>query len=144
MQCSLLSLSIGFLAIALPAAAANVDVSNCTANKMWLEAYNTGDPAAVAALYTSDAIEVLPGGVRVGPALVKARIEDALKNGVKYADITATKCDVEGDIRISAGNWNAQNQQGMVGGFWTAVEKKDGGTWKMINLTANITPPPSK
>ena len=37
MQCSLLSLSVGFLAIALPAAAANVDVSNCSANKMcWM------------------------------------------------------------------------------------------------------------
>jgi len=135
---------VGLLAIALPAAAASVDVSNCTANKVWLDAYNTGDAAAVAALYTYDAIEVMPGGVRVGAALVKARVEDALKNGVKYADITATKCDIEGDIRISAGDWNARNQQGPAGGFWTAIEKKDGGTWKMINLTANVTPPPGK
>ena len=145
-NCTVLALSAGLLAVALPATAANVDVSNCTANKAWLDAYNKGDAAAIAAMYTPDAIEVITTGIRVGPALVKERIEADLKQGVKYKDTTATKCDVDGDIRISAGDWNAESEQGPFGGFWTAVERKDGGSWKIINLTGNITlpPPPTK
>jgi hypothetical protein len=28
-----------------------------------------------------------------------------------------------------------------VGGFWTAIEVKDGEGWKIQNLTFNLTPP---
>jgi hypothetical protein len=31
-----------------------------------------------------------------------------------------------------------------VGGFWTAIEIKEGGGWKLQNLTFNMTPPPQK
>jgi ketosteroid isomerase-like protein len=144
-RCTLLALplSIGFLAIALPAAAANVDASNCTTATMWQEAYNKGDTDAVAAMYAPDAIEVMETGIRVGPTAVKERLEDNLKRGVKFPAITSTKCDIDGDIRISAGDWKGESPQGSFGGFWTAIERKDGGKWKMINLTANTTPPPA-
>jgi ketosteroid isomerase-like protein len=139
-----LPLSISLVAIALPAAAANVDASNCPTAKMWLDAYNKGDADGVAALYAPDAIEVMQTGIRVGPAAVKERVENNLKRGVKYAAVTPTKCDIDGDIRIAAGEWNGEMQQEPISGFWTSIERKDGGTWKMINLTANRTPPPSK
>jgi ketosteroid isomerase-like protein len=145
-RCTFLAspLSIGLAVIALPAAAANVDASNCPTAKMWLDAYNKGDAAAVAALYTPDAIEVMQTGIRVGAAAVKERVENNLKHGMKYAAVTVTKCDIDGDIRIAAGEWSGEMQQEPISGFWTSIERKDGGTWKMINLTANRTPPPSK
>ena len=88
---------LGAVAIATPAFAADMDVSKCPVNKTWEDAYNKGDTAAVAALYTADAIEVTPEGIRVGPAAVKERIEGAInKAGMKHAVITATKCNIEG------------------------------------------------
>jgi hypothetical protein len=76
-----------FGAIAAPALAADMDVSKCPVNKTWQDAYNKGDFAAVAALYTADAIEVTPEGVRVGPAAVKERLEDSItKGGMKNAE----------------------------------------------------------
>lgn len=55
---------------------------------------------------------------------------------------TATKCNVEGDTRWSAGEWKGETRQGAASGYWTAIEVKDGDTWKMVNLTYSITPPP--
>jgi hypothetical protein len=65
-----------------------MDVSKCPVNKTSEDAYNKGDTAAVAALYTADAIEVTPEGIRVGPAAVKERIEGGINNaGMKHAVI---------------------------------------------------------
>ena len=78
-----------------------------SANKTWQDAYNKGDTSAVVALYPADAIEVSPEGIRVGPAAIKERIEREIKAGIKQAVITATKCNVEGSTRWSAGDWKS-------------------------------------
>ena len=138
-----LPLSLSFAA--LPAVAASVDVSNCKTAAVWQDAFNKGDGAAIAALYTPDAIEVLPSGIRVGPAAVQQRVDDEIKHGETHLAITSTKCDLEGTTRVSAGDWKSDTPQGPLSGFWTAIERNNGsGTWKMLNLTVNITPPPAK
>jgi ketosteroid isomerase-like protein len=134
---------LGAVAIATQALAADMDVSKCPGAKTWQDAYNKGDAAGVAALYTADAIEVTPEGIRTGPAAVKERVEGSFKAGMKHTAITATKCNVEGATRWSAGDWKDDSTQGPVGGFWTAIETKDGNTWKIVNLTYNLTPPPT-
>jgi ketosteroid isomerase-like protein len=128
------------------AAAAEMDASKCTGHKQWQDAFNKGDTSAVAALYTSDAVEVTPDGIRVGPAAVKERLDEDFKDGWKKdAVIVATKCDIEGAVRWSSGSWKQTSPQGSsVGGFWTAIEVKDGNGWKLQNLTFNLTPPPQK
>jgi ketosteroid isomerase-like protein len=138
---SALALSV---AVAMPVFAAEMDVSNCPVNKTWQDAYNRGDTAAVAGLYAGDAIEVSPQGIRVGPAAVKERVDASKKAGVKNSVITASKCNVEGPLRWSSGDWKTESPQGPASGFWTAIEMKDGDTWKMINLTFNVTVPPPK
>jgi hypothetical protein len=45
-------------------------------------------------------------------------------------------------MRWSAGDWKNESPQGPVRCFWTAIETKDGNTWKMVNLTYNVTMPP--
>jgi ketosteroid isomerase-like protein len=50
-----------------------MDASKCsTTPKQWQDAFNKGDTSAVAALYRSDAVEVTPAGIRLGPAAVKS------------------------------------------------------------------------
>jgi ketosteroid isomerase-like protein len=127
------------------AVAADMDVSKCPANQQWQNAYNQGDTTAVLALYAPDAIEVTPEGIKVGPAAIKERVEGTLKQ-LKNAVIIATKCDVGNVFRWSSGTWKAESPQGPAGGFWTAIETKHGGAWKIHNLTYNYLapPPPAK
>ena len=128
------------------AAAAEIDASKCsTTPKQWQDAFNKGDTSAVAALYGSDAVEVTPAGIRLGPAAVKERLDEGFKEGNKNdLLIVATKCDIEGAVRWSSGSWNQTSPRGPVSGFWTVIEVKDGLGWKMQNLTFNLTPPPQK
>ncbi len=124
------------------AAETEVDVSNCTTPKIWQDAFNKGDAMAIAGLYTNDAVEVTPMGVRVGPAAVKERIEDSIKRGITHAVIPVTKCVVDDNLRWSIGDWSYEFPQGHMSGFWTLIEAKQGNTWKIKNLTYNMTPPP--
>ena len=94
-----------FFAVAgtVPAAAAEM---NCPVDNRWQDALNKGDTSAVAALYTSDAVEVTPDGIRVGPTAVKERLDDSIKEGWKQdVVIVATKCDNEGTVRWLSGSW---------------------------------------
>jgi ketosteroid isomerase-like protein len=135
-----------FIAGTVTAAAAEIDASKCAGNgKQWQDAFNKGDTSAVAALYTSDAVEVTPTGIQVGPAAVKKRLDEGIKEGWKQdLIIVATKCDIEGAVRWSSGSWKQTSPQGFVGGFWTVIEVKDLNGWKLQNLTFNQTPPPQK
>ncbi|MBV8402468.1 MAG: nuclear transport factor 2 family protein [Acetobacteraceae bacterium] len=144
--CLFSAFSIFIIAGTVMAAAAEMDVSKCgTAYKQWQDAFNKGDTSAVAALYTSDAVEVTPDGIRLGPAAIKNRLDEGIKEGWKRdLAIVPTKCDIEGAVRWSSGSWNQTSPQGPVAGFWTAIEVKDGDGWKMQNLTFNLTPPPQK
>jgi ketosteroid isomerase-like protein len=94
----------------------------------------------VATLYTSDAVEVKPTGIQVGPAAVKKRLDENIKQGWKQdLVIIATKCDIEGPVEWSSGSWNQTSPQGPVSGSWTAIEVKDGDGWKMQNLIYNVS-----
>jgi ketosteroid isomerase-like protein len=137
--------AFGILVIAatVTAAAAEMDAAKCAGTE-WQDAFNKGDTSAVAALYTSDAVEVTPTGIQVGPAAVKKRLDEEIKGGWKRdLIIITTKCDIEGAVRWSSGSWKQTSPEGSsVGGFWTAIDVKDGNGWKLQNLTFNQTPPP--
>ncbi len=139
--------AFGILVIAatVTAAAAEMDASKCAdIGKQWQDAFNKGDTSAVAALYTSNAVEVTPIGIQVGPAAVKKRLDEDIKEGWKQdLIIITTKCDIEGAVSWSSGSWKQTSPQGSsVGGFWTAIDVKEGNGWKLQNLTFNQTPPP--
>lgn len=144
--CLFSALSIFVIAGTVTAVAAEMDASKCTGYKPWQDAFNKGDTTAVAALYASDAVEVTPDGIVVGPAAVKERLDQSLKAGWKKdLVIVTTKCDIEGAVQWSSGSWKRTSPQGSsVGGFWTAIDVKDGNEWKIQNLTFNQTPPPQK
>jgi ketosteroid isomerase-like protein len=144
--CLFSAICIFVVAGTVAAAAAEMDASRCgTGHKQWQDAFNKGDTSAVAALYTSDAVEVTPDGIQVGPAAVKERLDQDIKDGWKKdLVIVATKCDIEGAVRWSSGSWKQTSPQGPAGGFWTAIEVKHRNGWKLQNLTFNLTPPPQK
>ena len=98
--CLFSAFSIFLFAGTVSGFAAEMDVSKCTVHKQWQDAFDKGDTSAVAALYKSDAVEVTPAGIRLGPAAVKKRLDEDIKAGAKNdLVIVATKCNVEGAVR---------------------------------------------
>ena len=133
----------GMFAIAgmTTAIAANADVSSCSDNAPYQEAWNRGDAAAVVAFYAPDGIEVTPDGIKAGQAAIKERIDQAIKQ-LKNLVIVVTKCDVTTDVKWSSGTWKAESPQGPVGSLFTVIQAKNGDTWKIQNNTFNVPLPP--
>jgi ketosteroid isomerase-like protein len=142
MNIKTLAVIFGFAVATTPVFAAEMDTSMCPNAKAWQDAFNRGDADGVINLYTSDAIETTPTGIRVGQAAVRERVKDILKAGLKGQSNSVTKCFTDGNLRWSVGEWGVETPQGHGSGFWTSIEAKQGNTWKIANLTWNVTPPP--
>lgn len=138
--------TVALTILAAPAFAAEIDPSTCPVPMIWQNAYNKGDAAGIAALYTPDAIEVSPGGIIQGPEAVKERVTQSIKNdGPNSLKLVTQKCTIEGPIRWSVGQWDTKaTPGGGASGFWTLIEVKSGDTFKIKNLTYTLTPPPAK
>ncbi len=130
------------LALPLPALAQGDKDLRAQITKLsqaWQTAYNAGDAAALAALYTSDAKVMAPGAEPVsGTAAIKAfftaDVANGAKNTLKLEDVVAS-----GDVAIETGGWVAQDANGKHldhGAYMTLYKKVDGG-WKIYRDTWN-------
>ena len=118
------------------------------------EAYTNNDAAALAALYTWDAIIVTPQGPVYGRDAIQNWYEDQfeqwhLKNHVSKVDpdsfrLIGTAGDavwLKGELRETF-----QDQKGSlieVKSYWSNVRVREGDTWKIRLDTFNVTPPPA-
>jgi len=105
----------------------------------WQKAYNAGDAAAVAALYTPDAKVMAPGAEPAsGTAAIKAMFAADIAQGAKN---TLTTGDVVGfgDFALATGGYVATAADGKHldhGPYMTLYKKVDGG-WKIYRDTWN-------
>ncbi len=124
-------------------------------NNSYTEAVNNNDAAAVAALYTEDAVIVSERGPILGREAIEKWYADVFKGW--HPKDHFGKDDQEGRHIIgTAGNeaWDtgewSETGQGKSGepipikGYWSAVYTREGDNWKIRMLTYNITPPPAK
>jgi len=109
------------------------------ASQAWQKAYNSGDAAAVAALYAKDA-KLMPPGVEPasGSSAIQAFFTADTKQGAKN---TLTTEDVAGfgDYALETGKWVATSADGKHldhGQYMTLYKKADGG-WKIVRDTWN-------
>jgi uncharacterized protein (TIGR02246 family) len=116
-------------------------------------AFNNGDAAALAALYADDAIQVTPNGTIVGREAIEKGFAGIFSQG--HYSQHFNKDDQDSPHMIGAdgkevwrtGEWGF-TVQGKTGdplnlkGFWSAINVRDGDTWKIRMLTFNVTPPP--
>ena len=114
------------------------------------EAYNKNDAAAVAALFTEDALLVEPGGLFSGRQDIERRYADTFQrspvisfnSGFERHYLNAIDNAVWG-----AGQWTStfQSQNGPVFalGYWLAIYVREGDAWKIRVLTFNEQPPPA-
>jgi ketosteroid isomerase-like protein len=117
----------------------------------WMDAYNKKDAAAVANLYSADAVVSSPRWTVTG----RAAIEDGLKKDMaagaftRITSITADQSHRVGDLVYAMGAWTAEVNQGgkdvAVNGHWLSVSQYHDGKYSMMMHNMNIAlPPPQK
>ena len=109
----------------------------------WQNAYNAGDAAAVAALYTTDAKLMVPGRESGADAsaiqkLIAAEIAQGFKLALTTEDVVSS-----GDYAIETGTWVATSAGGkhLDHGPYVTVYQKAGGSWKISRDIWNSSMP---
>ena len=113
-------------------------------DQAWQTAYNSGDAAALAALYTSDAKLMAPGaepasGTAAIKAFFTADIAQGGKNALTLGDVVGF-----GDYALETGGWVATDANGkhLDHGTFMTLHKKVSGGWKIYRDTWNSSMAP--
>lgn len=109
------------------------------ASQAWQTAYNAGDAAALAALYTPDATVMAPGAAAAsGRAAIEALFKADVAKGAKNT-LTTNEVFGGGDYAIEVGGWvaNAADGSHLDHGSYVTVYKKVDGSWKIYRDTWN-------
>jgi uncharacterized protein (TIGR02246 family) len=122
----------------------NIHATVKDANDRWNEAFNSGDAAAVAALYTEDGT-VLPHTHAVvrGPTAISDFWAGMISAGIKDHGIELLDAHDAGDVAYSSGKWWASGlgENGKAaryeGTIVTILKKQCDGSWKMCLHTWN-------
>ena len=151
----LVGLAISFAAPAFAqqkdAAASQIDEQIV---KKFDEAFNNSDAAAVAALYTEDAVQVTPQGPVFGREAIEKLFTGIFHQGHysnhlnKDDQGSPHMIGTAGDEVWRTGEWSftVQGKSGdpiKLKGYWSAINVREGDTWKIQMLTFNVTPPPA-
>jgi uncharacterized protein (TIGR02246 family) len=112
-------------------------------NTEFVQHWNKQEPAAIAALFTPNALFVAPAGTYVGQPDVQ-KFYDTLFSSVHPSadfmhDIDRVQM-LSSDLALAVGHWNLSRPA--LKGFWSAVyEHRGEAVWAMRAHTYNITPP---
>jgi uncharacterized protein (TIGR02246 family) len=104
------------------------------------EAYNTNDAAALAALFTEDAIYVAPEGVFVGRQAIEKAFVDVFQRWHPTNFMSeGNKLNAIGNDAWAVGQWwctlESQNGAVFARGYWSALYLREGDAWKILMLT---------
>jgi len=116
------------------------------------EAANSNDAAAVAALFTEDAVSVTPQGPIVGREAIEKQYTEWLKGGHTSNHTTTYDPDsfqIAGtaDTIALSGGWSetvepVNGKPFQQKGRWLAIDTRGSDGWKIWKLAFNITPAP--
>ena len=112
----------------------------------WVAAYDGGDAAALAALFTADGVFNAPSGaVLKGRDAIEKALAGRIKAGWTKETVTTTDAEMAGTAVWAAGEYGlvgSGEQAGkQSGGHFGWVLVRDGDAWPAAMLTANVTPP---
>ena len=121
--------------------------------KKWSEGENNNDAAAVAALFTQDAIWVTDGAAPLyGRQAIEKQFAEWFKgarvsNHIIKVDPNSFRVVGTADKIASNGEWSHTIQGKDWGpidqkGYWLAIDTREGDAWKIWMLAYNVTPPP--
>jgi ketosteroid isomerase-like protein len=121
-------------------------------NKKFDEAFNNNDAAAVAAFFT-DAVQVTPEGPIYGREAIEKNFADLftqihVSEHINKTDRPPHAIGTAGNEVWRNGEWSftLQGKSGgpiQLKGYWSAINVREGDTWKILMLTYNVTPAPA-
>ena len=112
----------------------------------WVTAYDAGDAAALAALFTQDGVFNAPSGaVLKGRDAIEKALAGRIKAGWTKETITTNDAAMAGSAIWAAGGYgllgSGEVAGKQTGGHFGWVLVRDGDAWHAAMLTANVTPP---
>ena len=120
-----------------------------TLSKEWNEARNNHDAAAIAALYTENAIDVVDSGPLYGRQAIEKFYADNFKgwqpkNHTSTIDPHSVRM-LGPDNLTRSGEWSetgkGKNGEDVpVKGYFSEIDTRQGDAWKICRLTGNLTP----
>jgi len=130
-------LAIALLLLAASAQARTIKADIDAANAKFVAAFNKGDAAGIAQLYTENATALPPGApMAKGRAAIQAVWQGAIQAGVKNLSVKALQVDQFGNAAREIGQFsldqpNAQKQTEHVEGKYVVLWRRIGGGWKL-------------
>ncbi len=117
------------------------------ANKDFMVAFNQGDAAGVADLYTEDG-QVLPpnSDVVMGKAAIQAFWKAVMDMGVSGAKLDIVEVEEQGDIVFEVSKFTLQGKEEQIidQGKYIVIWKQEDGQWKLHRDIFNSSLPPPK
>jgi len=104
-------------------------------SERWEKAYNAGDAAAIAALYTEDGMVLPPNaGASTGRKAIQDFLtKDLAANKGNTIEIESVESSKSGDLGFARGTWRMKDPQGKIldEGKWVEVRKMVDGQWRI-------------
>lgn len=114
--------------------------------EQWIAAYNSGDAASMAKLYTSDAMFVPPEAEKpiTGAQGIENYYQEMIKAKLTNFAIPVTDAQmIDAKSILAAGTWSSDMGQQHLSGLWMTLLQQDGSDWKFKADTWNMPPPPA-
>lgn len=134
----ILVLGITTAAFVQPVAAEDVRQAVEAGNAKWMAAFNQGDAAAVAALYTDDATLMPPNSATIeGREGVQDFWHGAIQSGLKDASLTTVSVQASGETAYEIGKFSltahspGKDPQVVSGKYVVVWQKGSDGAWKL-------------
>ena len=113
----------------------------------WEQAYNNGDAAGVAAVYSEDALVMAPNTpVIQGRAAIEKFMTDGFAQGPSMISIKTDESVTHGDDGVRRGTYRVTTKEGQeieVGKF-VEIWKKNAGKWELrVDIWNTDAPPPT-
>ena len=140
---------ITLLVFVIPASTAWAQDAKKTADDFaakWVAAYNAGDAAALAGMFTPNGVFNAPSGAVVkGREAIEKALAGRMKAGWTKETVTTNDAGAAGNAVWAAGDYalfgSGEVAGKQTGGRFGWVIVRDGDAWHAAMLTANVSPP---
>jgi uncharacterized protein (TIGR02246 family) len=137
--------AVALAGLATVSAAEDVRGALEATNKAFCVAVARGDAAAVAALYTSTAQALPPGGETArGRDAIQKAFQGMIDAGATNLTLSTVEVEAHGDTAHEVGTWVLKAKDGAAvdNGKYIVIWKREGGQWRLHRDIWNSSAPP--